>query len=896
MTACTKIIVYDLPEETRNRLGGVAEVTLETAPGFSIRQSKDVEQLNEDGKILLEGAERFSVPSTRVNDAVLTKFYTPLTLDNRQTYMKCRVYVGNSEILLTRLYVIERGAASWELELRRPADHWAELGQAMKINEIDFGTFELTAASLEANWAVPTYAGDFTPEGDTPTYWPLVDYGGWIDQVQPDQLTFRPLKAILPEDFRPWINLVYLLKRGACQIGWNLEGVIFETEYWRSLWVYILHSEYWKAADSPQISFVSVSDQYDIPEFHLSIIADGLDLSDPDMLLSVGGGFYFAGCANKINGDAFYCFRLIGRLRNNAAEEINVVFDIGEIDPPNALLSGDVLSEEYVVTLGASDEKDVVVEFSNVLLKRGQKACMFVRTQDAAVDPTLLAGFRFTVTPCNKSFVHDSVVRVSEAVRDDQTWLDWFKVFLGLCNGRTTTDWITRTITVHPQGRKDVYGEIVPSFLRDENVAADISRLVIPESIRARPIRPELKRYTRYQFADSTDAYIESLNLTEPAHSRKLINGADLPDGIEEVQVQILEPTLEGQAVGLRTPKSIESPDKAAPSPYLPRLWDNRNDDGSTARSFDIAPRIAFGFGLIRQINPEPAVQTTAEIYAGFYFDGQAGGNVRYYFGYASQLRTWDIDPEPVIDGSAVFGSVDRDLFVTYFLDSVQSRKYGTALDVLLVMRPDDYSRFDFRDLFGFNFLGRPLRVKMTAIRDFASCDGSVPTPVTFLADPAETACCDLPCSCRFMTCEFYQDLGPYLRQATLDGLTITSFTVDDVQYIDTPVGLGSLEFIEIASLPHVTNLWKTLNALGVPYFTFEQSTRTHPERGARFFKIKWPACQGFVIELSFGGDVVYRYTDESQQTAWFGGVWSDLGYGSAYYSEPIECVTTVEY
>jgi len=897
--SCTRIIVYNLPEEARNRLGSISEAALDVYPDFSIRQSKQSEELNSEGKIVLEGAERFSVPGTYVNDAILTKYHTPLTLDNRQIYMDCRVYVGNTEAHLTRLYVIAKNAVpggyEWELELRRPADHWAELGQALTIDQIDYGKFTLTAENLIANWDAPTYAGDYTPTGDTPTYWALLDFGGWVDQTEKDQFTFRPMKAVLPEDFRPLINLVYLLKRGACQIGWTLDGVILDTAFWRSVSVYILNSEYWKAADAPQISGVSPVDQFVIPEFHFAIVSPALDITDPDMEIAASGPMFFAGCQNKINGAAWYCFRLFGKMRNNQATDLNVLFDVGEVDPPNVLLSGEVLStEDFVVTLPASSTTDVVVDIK-VLLQPGQKAALFARTSDATADPDLLAGFRFVIQPCNESFVHGQEIEIARAVRSDMTWMDWMKIFLSLTNGKTETDWNTKTITVHPNKRTDIGGEIVPGFLREENTSVDISALVLADSVKARPIRPNLKRYTRLQFADSSDAYIESLGLTEPPYSRKIINGEDLPDEIEEIAVQYLEPTMEGGTVGLRTPKSLESLDKFAPSPYIPRLWDNRNDDGSTNRSFDIEPRIFYNYGLIRQINPEPGTLINVDVYAGFYFDGQDGADIRYYFGYASQLRTWEIDPAPAVDGNLVFGNAENDLFVSYYLSAIQNRRGGMMLDALLKMRPDDYSRFDFRDLFSFRYEGRPLRVPMREIRDFAGCEGT-PTPVVFLAEPAETGCCDLPCSCRFTTCEFYMDLGPFLRQSTLDSLAITSFTVDDVQYITSPVSLGPIEIVNIAGRPYITNLWKTLNALGVPYFTFSESSRIHPERGARYFKLKRPACQGFVIEVSFEGDVVYRYTDTVQETAWFGAVFGDFGYGSLYHGEPIDCFTTVEY
>jgi len=163
-------------------------------------------------------------------------------------------------------------------------------------------------------------------------------------------------------------------------------------------------------------------------------------------------------------------------------------------------------------------------------------------------------------------------------------------------------------------------------------------------------------------------------------------------------------------------------------------------------------------------------------------------------------------------------------------------------------------------------------------------------------ADPVETECCNLPCGCRFITCEYYQDLGTFLTQDTLDSLTITTFTVDGLSVIDAPVSFGILKIINILGRPFVANLVDTLNSIGAPYMTFGYAQRIDTLRGARFFTVKRPLCTPFVIEISNETEVVYRYTESVQEQSWFGSGFSPLGYGANEYTEPENCITTTEY
>jgi hypothetical protein len=268
-------------------------------------------------------------------------------------------------------------------------------------------------------------------------------------------------------------------------------------------------------------------------------------------------------------------------------------------------------------------------------------------------------------------------------------------------------------------------------------------------------------------------------------------------------------------------------------------------------------------------------------------------------------LPTRVLEPAPDFYGNLVFEkqvynvpftpNSDTDMFNTFYLNISNELKGGFEIDLLMLMSMNFYNAVDFRRNYRFMFRGRPINAPMTKIRDFVGCS-NIPTPATFFIPPTESECCELPCGCQFSKCEYYQDFGQFLRQTTLDTLTITKFEVDGVSAITDPVGFGVIRIINILGKPYVSNLVDTLNSIGAPYMSFEYAYRLDPVKGARFFTIKKPVCQGFIIEISNATEVIYRYTESIQQQTWFGSGFSAFGYGGETYSEPENCIITTEY
>lgn len=899
----------NLPQAARSRLGGVSQVYLDTPADFSIRLTKDVEKLSELNKIKVEGALRTSIDFTDTNNAVLVEYLTPLTTDRRSKWIDVTIFVDGIPTSFTRLYVVAKNAdtQTWEIEAALPEDHWIELASNKFINTIDYGGYTFTKANVLTSWDYPTYDGDFTPTQDGSGWngaygmWP-VDYGDWVDRKIPDQNTIKPVKMMAVEDLRPHVNLIYLLKRGFCEIGWTLGGLLLETDWARSLWAYLLRARYYdgKGYDGVQygkycriigrtittpigISFVSGQ------EYIYFTVLDYVGASGFELPFQGNPNKWACGIKNPLPFKAKFKFTF--QFTIEAAGIIVVpqtfLFNMQELDADNDdndEFTGEILSDDAQFVLGIGETKFISFDF-DVELNPGQKCALHWAALQGSFAAIIHSGMWFRCEAANKALTRNDEIDLRTCMSDEWTLLDALKAFVHFTNGRIETDYGSMVINVHPERTADVYADRVPGFIREDLPAEDITAFVLPNSVKMRFIRPDIKRYTVLKFADGNDEYVDSLVLTEPLHSRKILNGEDLVNETEEIENPMFEPTAEGQSHLLKQNEFEIVNRPNAPVPHLPRYWDNTDNE----RSFEIGPRILFAFGMVRQNNPSPI--GTTDTSGTFFFDDY--NDPRDMFGYATQLRTWTLSPPPALDGSVVFGRTAFDLFTNFYIGLTHDNRGGVIIDLLQKIRMADYQRYNFRGLFSFEHEGRQMRLPQTSIRDFTP---NLPTPVTYFASPVETECCDLPCSCRFLECDYYQDLGQYIQQSTMDDLAITSFKIDNKELLTTPVPFGQLNIISYGGGPYVTNLVDALNSIGAPYFSFSYHIRQHSTRGIRFFKIKWPACQGFEIIISNVEDEVYRYTHESQTEQWFAGSWGPIGYGGETYTVPDNCVTTIEY
>lgn len=891
----TVITVINLPDSVGSLFGGVTKIDLDLPESFSIRLNKSVEQLSILNKISTEGVLGFSVPFTPKNDRVFAEYVSPVALNVTTVFFEIQIVVNGSALHFSRLFVrgCDRRAREWNLDAARDPNHWVELSSQVKTNDLDFGTFQMTRSNIIASWPNAAYVGDYTDLlTGSPVYWPLIDFGGWCDQTtKPDPAKGR-FKAVAVEDFRPMLSWIYILQSGFCAIGWTIESALFELDVIRRLWVYALRPDYYVASEN--LLGGRVTGQ--IYTRTLFNNGDFLLLEDVTVLgdyAVIQGGLptlRFCGVKNYAGVSLKYRFFFTGEFHNDRALPFFAYFSVMEIEDVGGTyeFTGELISDDPLEVEFAAGQRIQVTFEQTVTLKPNQMAAIHIPVLPQTTPGFFVeAGFYFEVTPENQSFMTDDIVDIRLAVSDEMSILDWLKAFIHVTNGKLSTDWNTKTVTILPNKTSNIWGETVGGFLLRENPVIDLDDVVVDDSVILTPVRPDLKRFTRFQFKDSTDAYISTLSLSEPPHSRTILNSVDLKNEVEKIENPFIEPTIEGIPDGIASGSGGRQP-----FPRLPRFWDNT--DGN--RSFDIKPRILYAYGEVKQVNPEP--KTSTDLYSSFFFDelpNVANSGLVQSFGYATQSPTWNMTPVPSVIVDFVFGVKSTDLFTIFYLGYTQDARSGTIADVLIRMNMARYSDIDFRSLYRFNIKGIPIIAPMIDIRDFSSAE-NIPTPVKFFVEPAVLDCCDLPCGCQFIECEYYQDMSATMRQSTLDDLKLSSFVIDGIEYVSTPVAFGTIKIIDIGGKPYVTNLVDILNAIGAPYFSFNYSTRLHPEKGLRFFKMKHLVCHDFEIMITESGVDAYRFTNTSQQQAVFQVGFDQNGYGTEFMDVPENCINTTEY
>lgn len=872
---------------------GVAWATLDLTPEFSLRLSKDVQALNDVNSLLTDGILPFSVPFSTSNDLVLGRFGSPIIFNPSQEGIEARVHVDGHELPFDRIFfrTKDNSRKTWEMEFRRSPNHWLELASDKQLCTTDYGTETLDAATVSAGWGQPKFdaAGAVI---SVARWWPA-DYGGWVDLAEPVQFNALPEKGLWLEDLRPMFSVPELLRLGFCDIGWTLEGLIFETPWATALWTYILKRDYY--AESRGGTAIVIIRNVTADQAFLSIIptvyGTAIDYDPGTNAISNGAGGFWAAIENPLPFKVKYNYCYTGFIENTTGASVVIDGAVIECQISGSTASnfGAILSgpNSQTLSVGAGDTAFIDICVS-ATMEPGQTG-LFIFGSAAMPGVFAKKGYRITMKPDTQSLIRGDTVDLKKLIDCNYYLLDMFKGFLHLIDGRVETDWNTKTITVYPQKTADVFGDSTPGFI-DESDTIDLTGSLVCDSVRLSPVKNNLKRYTRLQFAESTDAYITDLDPLEPPHSRKILNGLDLPDQIDDRQNPFWEPTLERQSESLKYVIDVSVfpfPIEVAiyEKPFLPVMTDN--SDGN--RSFNILPRILFAFGLVGQ---ESTVQTSGG-FTGLYWEGVASTEI----GYATQKRTLELNTAfpPHLDGNCIFGTLASDLYVMFYIGLSQINTAGQWVDLLVLMGMNEWQRWNFRQRFLFSYEGRPVIANAQNIRDFAPAT-NLPTPMRLLVEPNTSACCDGPCSCRYIECDYFQDLGQFLSQQTLDSLSITSFKVDGIEQLDAAVDFGIINIVSINGKAFVTNLIDRLNELEVPYFSFRPSERDYPEKtDLRFFKIKRPACQAFEIIISAEGEV-YRYRDFDMASKWFDVDWDGFGYDSNEITTPLGCIETVEY
>lgn len=661
---------------------------------FSFSLSKAATEGNEVNRIKREGTSSFSIPLTEKNAWIFKNWLFPNTLERNFSRIRVYAYDGAHQLPEDRLDVLRVDLSERVLEVglfESPELGVIDGAKSLFLNEVDFGSFELSEANLEANWAAPQWE-----PGADPFYFGLVHYGNFLID----------LAEVSPEDFRPLLSVPGTLDRGFCALGWVFDSPLLDSAWFKRLWWYGLGKEYYSHSDWGRLVRVDVETDADInltPT--LGTLYFNTETEDLGANHAVFGGVQSRFTQTQPRaGNLEYRFR--GQIENYQVtdQDVNLVFGV-DYDP---------LWKVYPFTIPAGETVEIDISFIEALPEGNYLTFSY---GNLAAGMTLKAGFRATVSPVEKNYYYGDVVNIGESVDPSVTFLAFLEG-LAHVGFRFDIDRGTRTVTLYPPENGEIFGEgPFAGYYRAADRALDFRSLVSGDSAVYEYPKENIPETLVIGFKKSTDKFIEGLEIPEefPLYAKRLTFTAGVRGEVEYNENPFFEPTGNYNWFG-----------DAVPLISSPAMWDNT--DG--ARSYEIAPRLLYAAGLVAQVGDDGAERQWSYL-----------GALRSTLPYVYQVPGAKIGSPPALPSGYVV--YDDPVFIEnsfwrLFL-RLDNRFYKDLPSVSVLARLDSrtYHTLSFRDRVWVEILGRPTVFKVIAVRDFQTSEALL-TPLTLQIDPGD--------------------------------------------------------------------------------------------------------------------------------------------------------------
>lgn len=693
------IEIREYPSNTPSiYLEGDGRLLLDLGDRFGFSLSKAATEGNEVNQIKREGTQSFSVPLTDKNRWILRRWLYPNVLQRDFTRMKIYAYDGVHLLPEDRLDVLRVNIGEGTVELGLFESD--ELGvvdgaNSLFLNTVDFGTFELTEANLEANWANGLWEDGVTDD----FYFGLIHYGNFVVDAS----------EVSPEDFRPLLSVPGTLIRGFCALGWVFDSPLLNSDWFRRLWWYGLGKEYYRHSDWGRLVRVDVETDSDI------------NLSPTFATLYFNTETYDTGGNHDILGGVqsrftqtqpragFLEYRIIGQIENYQAfpQTFNIV--IGTTFDPTW--------KDYPFSIGAGETLDIDITFIEELAE-GDYLTITAGAYSAGM--TLKQGFRVTISPTEKYYYTGDIIDIRESIDPAHTFLSFLQG-LAHMGFRFDIDQGRRMVTMYQPEDGEVFGEgPFDGYYIPAHAATDLTGMIEKDSATFDYPKEDIPETLVIGFAKSTDKKIESLEIPEdfPLYAKRVTFSTGVRGSLEYQENPFFEATANHLWFG-----------DADPQISSPAMWDNTE----MQRSFEIGPRILYAAGLVEQT--ENTVDGVSVKQWSFL------GSLRSLMPYVFQVPGATVGDPPALPSGYI--TYDDDTFNANSLWNLflkgDNRFYKDlpTVSVLVNMTNTDYHRWSFRDRVIVNILGRPTTFKVLAVRDFQTAE-AIPTPVTLQIDPAD--------------------------------------------------------------------------------------------------------------------------------------------------------------
>ncbi len=647
----------------------------------------------------------------------------------------CRVlaYLGDQPLPLTYLYVLGSNDVSgiYTCELRHPDNHWIELADRLKIKDIKLPKINFSKKTINDD----NNLGQYTA-GDSPYRYPHVNWGQLNASASISKDILIP-NEMWYHEMRPFVCLTYLLLEGARQCGVNLKSPVFDTYWGRRLIVYLLRSDYGKNDANNQRRYLSV--------FTEDIIFYSSELTFVDTIMP------FTGIGSDMNGNwvnkipmsfyhdpNFYYYRgpgFTGEIYTRCTLDLSAFSSKPRIEISGTLsiwIESPILNN---VPLKLGETQLNVYEYKGILFK---SYTFELRLSDQEIPPdsklyvkifvdkskigilVIQTGAEFRITPDRPIYSEGDTINMSDELDQEMTYLELLKGAAHLVNGKFYQRMNSATVWLLPTFATKVYETETEVEGYFKNNYVDITKLVVPKSLKRKSGNAFSDRNIRVGFARSNDPYIDVDNDNDIQSFDAVYYEPRKRKSIEVVSRNpVFEPTINKSVIFINNLEESD-PLLRRGANDLPFITDNK--DGKT--SYSVGKRILYYHGK----SPLKRKTESGELVLPGLLYQNADTLTAYSFDKANLVHNDGSDiKENVIYGESI--SPLTDLFNQFWKRSIIEIENGTLHELLVYMG----GNLSFRDIIYLEYKGHGYTMRLQEISDWDGGISGLSTPLTLI-------------------------------------------------------------------------------------------------------------------------------------------------------------------
>jgi hypothetical protein len=623
------------------------QVSLDLNEKTTVALTKIIDDYIEAGTIKQDNFNEFTIPITKKNRILFGPVGNPsaLNVNNTKVFM-IQLIADSVSYPATGLEIVEANdkEKQYSCTIFGEINDWYRPLSQMRLNDLDLGS-----DIVDFNFIIDQNANSIYDENLAPVVAPLVNYGKWFINTNKPIYSEVPAQVVF-NNLRFWFHPYALVKQALCQVGYKLIAPYFDTEAKRKHWSYLLDLDFETAnqLDVANRSFLVNPNATIFFNVLFETRASGAQYNG--VFFRVGatsdpGNHYFTRVAGGsfplqdyygsfYSGGMIGTFSFIGTVNLTPTNAPSLIIPVAPTfinlrvsikkAPKFGILGQDVLlnnattlaTKEYVYKSSIINGVSLDFDFNLVTdrIKVYQHEVVFVHVEyDAELvdtagnlldesflidDTVILPGLEFKNNVELQVIEEGDTIEFGKLLRKDKSPIELIAGLAHLDDLKLESDVINKTISMYPEFKVDLGGTDGVQegfFLENTNNAFEATPKIHANSAVQRFRNQDLGRNVYLKFKDSTDGYIQSLNLEDEPHSKKVDLGDQYKEQENKIENPFFEPTLNafdarisGYVVQLGT-----NPVQTSGN-YLPFMWEGApTGDNYPDVGFDYEPRIA---------------------------------------------------------------------------------------------------------------------------------------------------------------------------------------------------------------------------------------------------------------------------------------------------------------